>query len=97
MAAPLVAAAAGDVPQDFEVLTQSVYLIEPPRAKSFECECSYTPGQDDDAQAACGEGCINRLLFVECKPNRYACIRSSKGIPHPPSLLSFATASLERL
>ena len=54
---------------DYEELQQSVYLVEPPKAKSFVCECSYTPGQDD-SDAACGHGCINRLLFVECRPSR---------------------------
>eukprot|EP00158_Paraphelidium_tribonemae_P008966 Partr_v1_DN28736_c0_g2_i9_m62501 putative SET domain containing 2 len=63
--------------QSFDYIDENVYSAfadgHSIHTESMRCQCQFsqsssTPDSSDDPDDACGEQCINRLLFVECLP-----------------------------
>ena len=55
-------------PPAFRRITQLQYLVRPPRrlAEAEACKCVPAALEGEERLVACGEGCLNRSMFIEC-------------------------------
>eukprot|EP00126_Sphaerothecum_destruens_P001517 Sdes_comp14934_c0_seq1m3634 len=68
--APIVTTYEGS---QFVPIHENIYLCERPLVqKTFTCECSYDPETDSPSEA-CGDSCLNRIMYYECNPTKCPC------------------------
>lgn len=60
------------IPIDFELIDENIYLAERKRSKQMRevrrmvCDCTTCKEDREMGYDACGEDCLNRMLFIEC-------------------------------